>query len=135
MIQLSLEAVPIKKKEKRTLIMFFLKEKSHPIQNLPSRADQKFQVLKVPRSCSYKKRKRKRTLVTFFLNEEPHRLKLTKRYISNPRGHFYKKKKEEEIEESKRKREKEGREKEKKKKKRKKKKKKKEKKIKKKKNK
>src|SRR6266498_3597998 len=60
MIQLSLEAVPIKKKEKRTLITFFLKEKPHPIQNLSSRTDQKFQVLKVPRSCSYKKRKRKR---------------------------------------------------------------------------
>src|SRR6266540_6576237 len=94
MIQLSLEAVPIKKKEKRTLITFFLKEKPHPIQNLSSRTDQKFQVLKVPRSCSYKKRKRKRMLVTFFLNEEPHRLKLTKRYIFNPRGRFYKKKKE-----------------------------------------
>src|SRR6266508_432568 len=93
MIQLSLEAVLIKKKEKRTLITFFLKEKPHPIQNLPSRADQKFQVLKVPRSCSYKKRKRKRTLVTFFLNKESHRLKLIKRYISNPRGRFYKKKK------------------------------------------
>src|SRR6266498_2661072 len=59
MIQLSLEAVPIKKKEKRTLITFFLKEKPHPIQNLSSRTDQKFQVLKVPRSCSYKKKERK----------------------------------------------------------------------------
>ena len=113
MIQLSLEAVPIKKKEKRTLITFCLKEKPHPIQNLPSRADQKFQVLKVPRSCSYKKRKRKRTLVTFFLNEESHCLKLTKRYISNPRGHFYKKKKEGEMKESERERGKEGREREK----------------------
>src|SRR6266511_4099887 len=101
MIQLSLEAIPIKKKEKRTLITFFLKEKPHPIQNLPSRADQKFQVLKVSRSCSYKKRKRKRTLVTFFLNKESYRLKLTKRYISNPRDRFYKKKKEGEIEERK----------------------------------
>ena len=109
MIQLSLEAIPIKKKEKRTLITFFLKEKPHPIQNLSSRTDQKFQVLKVPRSCSYKKRKRKRTLITFFLNEEPHRLKLTKRYISNPRGCFYKKKKEGEMEESERERGKEER--------------------------
>src|SRR6266540_1449760 len=106
MIQLSLEAVPIKKKEKRTLITFFLKEKPHPIQNLSSRTDQKFQVLKVPRSCSYKKRKRKRMLVTFFLNEEPHRLKLTKRYISNPRGRFYKKKKEGKMKKKKKKKKK-----------------------------
>src|SRR6266545_1665752 len=113
MIQRFLEVVPTKKKEKRTLITFFLKEKPHPIQNLSSRTDQKFQVLKVPRSCSYKKRKRKRTLVMFFLNKEPHRLKLTKRYISNPRGHFYKKKKEGEIEESEREREKEKKEREK----------------------
>src|SRR6266545_4485557 len=106
MIQLSLEAVPIKKKEKRTLITFFLKEKPHPIQNLSSRTDQKFQVLKVSRSCSYKKRKRKRTLVIFFLNKESHRLKLIKRYISNLRDSFYKKKKEEEIKENKKKKKK-----------------------------
>src|SRR6266545_5883169 len=105
MIQLSLEAVPIKKKEKKMLITFFLKEKPHPIQNLSSRANQKFQVLKIPRSCSYKKRKRKRTLVMFFLNEEPYCLKLTKRYIFNLRGCFYKKKKEGEMEEKERKRE------------------------------
>ena len=72
MIQLSLEAVPIKKKEKRTLITFFLKEKPHPIQNLLSRADPK----EIPSSegCSYKKRKRKRTLVTFFIKEEPYHI-------------------------------------------------------------
>ena len=45
----------------------------------------------------------------FFLNEESHRLKLIKRYISNPRGRFYKKKKEGEIEKSERERGKEGR--------------------------
>ncbi len=56
----------------------------------------------------------------FFLNEESHRLKLIKRYISNPRGRFYKKKKEGEIEESERERGKEGREREKEKRKRKK---------------
>src|SRR6266540_3544057 len=59
------------------------------------------------------KKKEKRTLITFFFKEKPHRLKLTKRYISNPRGCFYKKKKEREMEERERERGKEGREREK----------------------
>src|SRR6266540_6116927 len=105
MIQLSLEAILIKKKEKRTLITFFSKKNLTSFKTyLQELIQKKFQVLKVPRSCSYKKRKRKRTLVTFFLNEEPYRLKLTKRYISNPRDRFYKKKKEGEMEENERER-------------------------------
>jgi hypothetical protein len=53
MIQRLLEAIPTKKKEKRTLVTFFLKEESHPFKDISSKSRSMIQ------SRSYKKERKK----------------------------------------------------------------------------